>query len=149
MAVTHRVATGTSEAEELLLDLVNAYEQAFDRAAESVGLSAAQACVLGRLSRSRSMGGLAVELECDASNITQIVRRLDGAGLTYREAAAEDKRVRMVARTPKGDALDRDFGHAFTFAREALARLSDEEQDLLTALLRKALPPAGDPSVFS
>ena len=139
MAVTHRVATETSEAEGVLLDLVNAYEQAFDRAAASVALSAAQACVLGRLSEHRAMGGLAEELGCDASNISQIVGRLDGMGLTYREAAPDDRRVRVVARTAKGETVNQRFERSFSFARDALARLSGDEQDLLTSLLRKAL----------
>ena len=144
MAVTHRVATETSAAEGVLLDLVNAYEQAFDVAAASVALSAAQACVLGRLSKHRPMGALADELGCDASNISQIIGRLDGMGLTYREAAPEDRRVRLVARTAKGEELNQRFERSFSFAREALARLSGDEQDLLASLLRKALasPPA-------
>lgn len=144
MAVTLRIPTETSEAEGVLLDLVNAYEQAFDLAAASVDLSAAQACVLGRLSENRHMGGLAEELGCDASNISQIVGRLDGMGLTYREAAPEDRRVRVVARTAKGDEVNQRFESSFAFARDALANLTGEEQDLLTSLLRKALatPPA-------
>ncbi|GGR14493.1 MarR family winged helix-turn-helix transcriptional regulator [Agromyces mediolanus] len=140
MALPLRIATETTEAEGVLLDLVNAYEQAFERAAASVQLSAAQACVLGRLSEHRSMGGLAAELGCDASNITQIVGRLDGMGLTSREASPTDKRVRMVARTAAGEQLTERFDRAFGFAREALGRLSPDEQAQLTSLLRKALP---------
>lgn len=139
MAVTYSVATETSEAEGLLLDLVNAYEQAFERAAAGVALSGAQACVLGRLSEHRPMGGLAEELGCDASNISQIVGRLEGLGLAHRETATEDRRVRVVARTPKGEKVSQRFERSFSFARDALARLSDEEQELLTSLLRKAL----------
>jgi DNA-binding MarR family transcriptional regulator len=145
MSVSYTAATATFEAEGVLLDLVNQYEQAFERAAASVTLSPAQACVLGRLSEQRPMGALAEELACDASNISQIVRRLDGMGLTHREPAPDDRRVRVVARTSKGEAANQRFEHSFSFARDALARLSAEEQDLLTALLRKALssPPTG------
>lgn len=139
MAVPHRPSTETSEAESVLLDLVNAYEQAFDIAAASVELSAAQACVLGRLSEHRAMGGLATELGCDASNISQIVGRLDGMGLTYREASPQDGRVRVVARTAEGDAVAERFERSFDFARDALGRLTAEERGTLTALLRKAL----------
>ncbi|ANJ27321.1 MarR family winged helix-turn-helix transcriptional regulator [Agromyces aureus] len=139
MAVTYRVATKSSEAEALLLDLVNAYEHAFERAAETVALSAAQACVLGRLSEHRPMGALAEELGCDASNISQIVGRLEGLGLAYRETAPDDRRVRVVSRTTTGHQVSQRFERSFSFARDALARLSGEEQDLLTSLLHKAL----------
>ena len=75
----------------------------------------------------------------DASNITQIVARLEALGLVTREPDPRDRRARLVARTPRGDEINRRFAAAFTFARTAVGRLSPDEQDQLTALLRKAL----------
>jgi DNA-binding MarR family transcriptional regulator len=85
------------------------------------------------------MGALAEELGCDASNITQIVARLEALGLVTREPNPRDRRARLVARTPQGDEINYRFATAFTFARTAVGRLSPDEQDQLTALLRKAL----------
>ena len=95
--------------------------------------------MLGRLDEPRGMGALAEELGCDASNITQIVVRLEALGLAVRRPNPQDRRARLVARTPRGDEINQRFATAFTFARTAVARLSPDEQDQLTALLRKAL----------
>jgi DNA-binding MarR family transcriptional regulator len=74
------VAT-SSEAEAALFDLVDVYDRTYEAAAAELSLSPAQACVLGRLGERRGMGALAEELGCDASNITQIVARLEALGL--------------------------------------------------------------------
>lgn len=139
MALPSGPAPASSEAEVALFDLVDVYDRAYASAAAQLSLSAAQACVLGRLEERRGMGALAEELGCDASNITQIVTRLEALGLVTREPNPADRRSRLVARTRHGDDVNRRFEEAFTFARTALGRLSDEEQDQLTALLRKAL----------
>ena len=85
------------------------------------------------------MGALAEELGCDASNITQIIARLEALGLVAREPNPEDRRARFVVRTPKGDEVNQRFAALFAFARTAVGRLSPKERDLLTELLRKAL----------
>lgn len=129
----------SSGAEAALFDLVDVYDRAYEAAAAELSLSAAQACVLGRLDESRGMGALAEELGCDASNITQIVARLEALGLVTREPSPHDRRVRLVARTPRGDDVKDRFEEAFAFARTAVGRLSPGEQDELTRLVRKAL----------
>jgi DNA-binding MarR family transcriptional regulator len=139
MALPNRPVSTSSEAEAVLFDLVDVYDRAYQAAAAELSLSAAQACVLGRLDERRGMGALAEELGCDASNITQIVARLEALGLVARQPDPRDRRARLVARTPRGDEINRRFAAAFTFARTAVGRLSPDEQDQLTALLRKAL----------
>lgn len=139
MALPNRPVTTSSEAEAALFDLVDVYDRAYEAAAAELSLSPAQACVLGRLDEPRGMGALAEELGCDASNITQIVVRLEALGLAVRRPNPQDRRARLVARTPRGDEINQRFATAFTFARTAVARLSPDEQDQLTALLRKAL----------
>jgi DNA-binding MarR family transcriptional regulator len=139
MALPNGPVTTSSEAEAALFDLVDVYDRAYESAAAELSLSSAQACVLGRLDEQRGMGSLAKELGCDASNITQIVVRLEALGLVAREADPRDRRARLVARTLRGDEINQRFAAAFTFARAAVGRLSPDEQDQLTALLRKAL----------
>lgn len=139
MSLPSRPVITQSEAEAALFDMVDVYDRAYEAAAAELSLSAAQACVLGRLDEPRGMGTLAQELGCDASNITQIVMRLEALGLAVREPNPQDRRSRLVRRTPQGDEVNQRFAAAFTFARTAVGRLSPEERDQLAALLRKAL----------
>ncbi|RKS71008.1 DNA-binding MarR family transcriptional regulator [Actinomadura pelletieri DSM 43383] len=139
MSLPSRPASTSSEAETVLFDLVDVYERAYEAAAATLGLSPAQACLLGRLYEPCGMGALAEELGCDASNITQIVARLEALGLAVREPNPQDRRARIVVRTPQGDEMNQRFAKAFTFGRTAVERLTPDEQNQLTALLRKAL----------
>ena len=139
MALPSGPTPTSSDAEAILFDLVDTYDRAYGIAAAEVSLSAAQACVLGRLGERRGMGALAADLGCDASNMTQIVGRLEALGLVIRESNPDDRRARLVARTARGDELNRRFEEAFAFARAAVGRLAADEQEQLTVLLRKAL----------
>jgi DNA-binding MarR family transcriptional regulator len=139
MVLPNGPVAASSEAEAALFDLVDVYDRTYEAAAAELSLSPAQACVLGRLGERRGMGALAEELGCDASNITQIVARLEALGLVCREPDPHDRRARLVSRTPRGDEVNRRFEKTFTFARTAVGRLSPDERDQLTTLLRKAL----------
>lgn len=129
--------------ETALYEFVDAYDRAYEAAAAEVGLSVAQACVLGSLEITRGMGALADQFGCDASNITQIAGRLEGLGLATREPDPADRRARRIARTVAGDAVVQQFEEAFAYARAAATRLTPDEQSQLTGLLRKAM---GEPS---
>jgi DNA-binding MarR family transcriptional regulator len=50
----------------------------------------------------RTMGALAGAWECDASNATWIVDRLERLGLAARRTIPSDRRVKLVVLTPKG-----------------------------------------------
>lgn len=139
MAVHSGPVSPSTEAEQVMFDFVDAYDRAYETAAEEHGLSVAHACVLGRIAEPRGMRELAVELGCDASNITQIVTRLEARGLVERHANPDDRRSRQLIRTPAGDALNAAFEQSFEFARAATSNLSREEQAQLAELLRKAL----------
>ena len=52
-----------------------------------------------------AMGSLAEVLECDPSNVTGIVDRLESRGLVERRAAEGDRRVKIVAVTAAGTDL--------------------------------------------
>ncbi|MEV0562105.1 MarR family transcriptional regulator [Dactylosporangium sp. NPDC050588] len=139
MAVPSGPVTASTDAERAMFQFVDAYDRAYETAATKHGLSVAQACVLGRLADPRGMRELADELGCDASNVTQIIARLEGRALVQRRTHPSDRRSRQIVRTPDGDALYAGFEESFAFARAAIANLSAEEQDRLTTLLRKAL----------
>jgi DNA-binding MarR family transcriptional regulator len=143
MAVPSGPVRASSDAERAMFDFVDAYDRAYETAATEHGLSVAQACVLGRLTDPRGMRELADELGCDASNVTQIIARLEGRDLVQRHVNPNDRRSRQIVRTATGDALYADFEESFAFARAATANLSTAEQDRLATLLRKALGTAG------
>lgn len=128
----------TGEVEAAMFEFVDRYDRAYETAAAQVSLTAAQACLLGRLDERRGMSTLARELGCDASNITHSVNRLQALGLVRREPDPEDGRGRLLARTPAGEDVMTRFDRAFAFAREARERLSPAERALLADLLRKA-----------
>ncbi len=139
MAIPSGPVTPSSDVERSMFEFVDAYDRAYEFAAAEHELSVAQACVLGRISRPRGMRELADELRCDASNITQIVTRLEQRELIERRASPDDGRFRLLSRTPAGDALNAAFEQSFAFARSASSKLSADEQRQLSDLLRKAL----------
>jgi DNA-binding MarR family transcriptional regulator len=51
------------------------------------------------------MSVLADALICDASNVTGIVDKLESRGLIVRQSAENDRRIKMLAITPKGREL--------------------------------------------
>lgn len=132
----------TREATRLLWDFVYAYDAAYDRAARSVDLSAAQACLLKAVAvEPRPMGELATELLCDASNVTQIAARLEARGLVERVVPATDRRSRHVRITAAGAPVAEEADAAFTFPGERVERLSHAEQQTLVRLLQTMLRP--------
>lgn len=136
---------GAMRLEDQLYDFVYAYEAAFERAAHPAGLSGAQACLLVQLGRgSRTMGELATELACDASNVSQLVGRLEARGLVLREPDPDDRRTRHVSITTAGAEATRDVEDRFTLPSEGVGRLSDAEREQLSALLAKAFTPSPD-----
>ncbi|WP_052302752.1 MarR family winged helix-turn-helix transcriptional regulator [Cellulomonas flavigena] len=139
MAVPSVPPRASNDLEQVMLAFVDAYNQAWDAAASEHGLSTAHACVLGRVETRPTMGELAEELRCDASNITQIVTRLEARDLVRREPDPEDRRSRRIVRTPSGDALYGAFEGTFAFPRIAAAHLTAAEGERLATLLRKAM----------
>ncbi|WP_454197765.1 MarR family winged helix-turn-helix transcriptional regulator [Nocardia sp. Marseille-Q1738] len=139
MAVPAGPVSTSTDLEQVMFEFVDAYNHAFEDAAREHAMSMAHACVLGRVGTPRGMGELAEELGCDASNITQIVTRLEGRSLVQRQTNPEDRRFRQIQRTAEGDAVNAAFEESFDFPRRAGANLTPDEQHQLTELLRKAL----------
>ena len=126
--------------EQQLRDLFYAYDAAFVRAAQDAHLTAAQACLLMSLSQEGcTMGDLAAELGCDASNVTQLVGRLEARDLVTREPDPNDRRSRRVAITAAGRRQQRAIEQVFTFPTERIGRLSQAEQRHLRELLAKVM----------
>ncbi|WP_228395204.1 MarR family winged helix-turn-helix transcriptional regulator, partial [Modestobacter roseus] len=125
-----------TDLDQQLWDFVYGYDAAYDRAAQQAGLSAAQACLLDQLTGgSSTMGELATVLLCDASNVTQLVTRLQARGLVTREPDPADRRVKRVSITPAGRREHRAVRRAFTFPADSVGRLTAAERQLLSGLL--------------
>lgn len=125
------------ELERLLEELVMAYDTEFGRAANAVGLSGAQACALGWTEFSLSMSSLARAMACEASNVSQIVARLEARGFVERTVGSEDRRVKLVQITPAGRRAYARVRRQFGYARDALDRLDEDERRELHRLLEK------------
>jgi DNA-binding MarR family transcriptional regulator len=87
----------------------------------------------------RSMRELADEWECDPSNATWIVDRLERMGLAQREGIPGDRRVKLVVLTAKGARLRDELMEEFLTPPAELFELNQAQ---LRALRRavKALP---------
>ena len=72
-----------------------------------LGLSFQQSMALMRLEPDEPMpmSTLALALQCDNSNVTGIVDRMEAHGLVERRPSDRDRRVKAVALTPHGEAV--------------------------------------------
>lgn len=87
----------------------------------------------------RTMRSLAEAWDCDASNATFIVDRLEARGLVERRPLPEDRRVRSVVLTAKGVRMKRQLMEAMYAPPEELSRLKPAELEVLTTLLSRLL----------
>jgi DNA-binding MarR family transcriptional regulator len=103
------------------------------------GLTPNDARALSSLDREagRTMRDLAQEWECDASNATWIVDRLERAGLAERRAVPTDRRVRHVVLTPKGARVRAELLEEFHTPPAELLGLSRMELEALARGLGK------------
>jgi DNA-binding MarR family transcriptional regulator len=85
----------------------------------------------------RTMRDLAEEWECDASNATWIVDRLERAGLAERRAVPTDRRVRHVVLTPKGERVRAELLEEFHTPPAELLGLGRKELEALARALGK------------
>jgi len=86
-----------------------------------------------------AMSALAEALSCDASNVTGIVDRLEARGLIERKSADHDRRVKMLAVTPKGARLRGRLLARLHEPPESITALSRADQCALRDILARAL----------
>jgi DNA-binding MarR family transcriptional regulator len=144
-AVTAEQAAAVSPASTTaVLEAVAAVSAAFfldfGAAAGRHGLSASQAKALGVVLEPVPMRALAGRLGCDASNVTGIVDRLESLGLARREAAATDRRVKIVTITEPGREVLLKIRADMARAHRALDSLSAEQREALLGMCRQLLP---------
>ena len=106
-----------------------------------LGLSFQQAMALSHLEplEPLPMSALATALQCDNSNVTGIVDRLEAAGLAERRPSERDRRVKAVALTPHGEAVKAEVRRRAGTPPPEIASLSAEDATLLRDVLLRAL----------
>jgi len=81
---------------------------------------------------------LALELQCNASNMTGIIDRMVENGWVYREHSQEDRRVWLVKLTEEGRELkDRLLPEHHHNIQSQMSVLDDQELETLAKLLEK------------
>ncbi len=105
-----------------------------------LGLSIQQSIALQQLEPDTPlpMSALATALQCDNSNVTGIVDRLEAAGLAERRPAEHDRRVKTIVLTDAGKAMREEVMRRAGEPPPALSALSGDELETLRDLLAKA-----------
>ena len=85
----------------------------------------------------RSMRSLADEWQCDPSNATFIVNRLEELGLASRQPLLNDKRVKLVVLTRKGERTRTDLLHEFHQPPPEFAGLNRADLEVLERIVAK------------
>ena len=106
--------------------------------ARDLGLTPATLGALGRLAEPRTMGEIAALLRCDPSNVTGIADALEARGLARRRPSADDRRVKAIELTAKGQRLRERAMGELSEPPEWLSGLSAADQRQLLSLLRRA-----------
>ncbi len=124
----------------LAVRLMDRTKQDVREVADDDGLSIAQLDVLRRLRHHgpTPMRRLAEQMNCEASNLTGLVDRLESRGLVERRPDPGDRRVRLLALTDEGTSLSQETWVAVA-RRCALTKLAPERRAALAELLREAL----------
>ncbi|MFD8697339.1 MarR family winged helix-turn-helix transcriptional regulator [Kitasatospora purpeofusca] len=137
-----QIRTERVRAERALCGLVNGLAQRIGdhlrEHAAGLGLTAAQATALRELHGPLTMRELAGRMNCEPSNATFVVDRLERQGLVERRPHPTDRRARQLVLTPAGTGL-RERLLALLAADSPLAGLGPEQRLALQELLEHAL----------
>jgi DNA-binding MarR family transcriptional regulator len=128
-----------SEAIGLLLGVGGALRQRLDGGCGQLGLTPAVARALLELDPDHPSPArdLAERLECDRSNVTGLVDRLEEAGLVERRVAPADRRVKTLVVTAAGRRVQAQMQRLTSDSAELLTNLTDAELAALRDLLGK------------
>jgi DNA-binding MarR family transcriptional regulator len=124
-----------------LMGVMHAMKDHVATLAARFDLTPSQLAALAHLDEPMSQRELAASLHFDASNVTDIVDRLETRGLVVRTVDPHDRRVRRIVRTPEGDALRRKALDEALATAPTVAPLTQAEQRQLCDLLGKIAEP--------
>lgn len=103
-----------------------------------VGLTISQASALRALTGPMTMSELATRMNCEPSNATVVIDKLEGQRLIERRPHPTDRRAKQLSLTPEG-AEQREKLLKILCAQPMATGLTTQEQDTLQALLLRAL----------
>jgi DNA-binding MarR family transcriptional regulator len=123
------------------IDLLRTQKYYMNGIADEFGITPQMTQALMELppSGSLTMKELAALMWCDASNVTGIVDRLEASGFVERRLHERDRRVKCVVLTASGKRLRRRIDERMSLSPPAVAALSDTDQQMLHAILERAL----------
>jgi len=117
-------------------DLREAFEDVMERAGGSLGIWIVLNAISDEGFVSHSI--LASRAHVDGATITHHVDRAEKLGLVRREVDPDDRRVKRLRLTPKGERLQKQLWiEARAFEARVLAGISDQEQARLRRILAK------------
>ena len=93
----------------------------------------------------RPMRALADEWECDPSNATWIINRLEELGLARRQPLPHDRRVKLVKLTRKGQKARAELLDEFHEPPPEFDRLDRADLEVLARVLAKLTPSSTAP----
>jgi DNA-binding MarR family transcriptional regulator len=130
----------TSEVVSLMGEIALRYNRRYEEAAVRHRLTALQAKALMLVAAEplpmRRIAGL---FNCDPSNITGIVDRLEKRGLVRRDPVPADRRVKHIALTEEGHRIVEELRGSLGFAAAPLGALTGPERTQLRDLLKRML----------
>jgi len=129
---------------QLLFDFFVATRPERDRTLESRNLTANDSRALMSLDvdAGKTMGTLAREWRCDASNATWVVDRLEKLGYARRRSSLTDRRAKLVVLTQKGARAKFDILDEFHTPPAAFLALERDDLLAITHILEKMPRPA-------
>jgi DNA-binding MarR family transcriptional regulator len=121
------------------MDVFHAQRRRFMAIAQEFELAPQQVMALKALGQRGPlpMSELAGVLQCDSSNVTGIVDRLEDRGLVVRGSAPHDRRVKLLELTESGAQVGRELGRRISEPPPGLAALGAADQRALRDLLRR------------
>jgi DNA-binding MarR family transcriptional regulator len=122
----------------LVMELSRELATRLTRQASECGLTFPQAFLIRWLARPLSMKAAADRMQCDASNLTGIVDRLEARGLVARRSHPTDRRVKELVLTDAGERLRDQLDKLPPYAPR-LSELSADDRATLAELLRLSL----------
>jgi DNA-binding MarR family transcriptional regulator len=127
---------------QLLFDFFASTRSERDRTLESRNLTANDSRALMSLDidAGKTMGTLAREWCCDASNATWVVDRLERLGYAQRGPSPTDRRAKLVVLTPKGAKAKSEILEEFRTPPAAFLKLDRADLVVLEKILRSVQP---------
>ena len=122
-----------------LMGVMHAMKDHVAALAATLDLTPSQLAALSHLDEPRSQRELAESLHFDASNITDIVDRLEARGLVERRPDPRDRRVKLLVTTDDGRDLRQRIQDQVFDRLPVLERLTAAQRRQLRDLLRRAV----------